>query len=133
MPLTKDEILNYDDLKVKRIKVPAWDNAEVCIKPLTRGQCDIYLNRLYGKVEMTLTAGSPRVGSQKGDPYGHDAYLCVCGICDENGESLFTTKELSKLEAKFGLAIGQIAVEIAKISGLVVDQDALERLENAKN
>jgi len=62
--------------------------------------------------------------------YGHDAYLCVCGICDAEGNSLFTQKDIAEIEKHNGAIIGRIAKEIIEFSDMSQDVNTLDELKN---
>lgn len=64
------------------------------------------------------------------DLFGHDAFICACGICDESGKPEFTRADVKKLEEKNGEAIGFIAKEIIEFSGMGKDVEELEKLKN---
>ena len=130
MALTKDQILSMQDIEVKEIKVPAWNNASVYIKQLSRGQADTYLKRQYGNTTMKQDARARNQEISQLNIYGHDAYLCVCGLCDENGKQLFNMSEVAKLEEKNAEAIGYVASEIIKFSGMSEDVKVAEELKN---
>jgi hypothetical protein len=129
MSLTKDQILSLDDIKIKEIKVPVWDNT-VFIKQLTRGQQDEYLKHQFNKTSMQQQGKDQKINSEV-DLFGHDAFVCACGICDENGNRLFSFVDTKKLEEKNGEAIGFIASEIVKFSGIGKDIEDLEKLKNS--
>jgi len=128
MALTREQILNIDDIKIKEIEVPAWDGQTVFIKQLTRGQQDRYLRRRVG--DMQIKTGKDRGGEMTASLYGHDPFLCVCAICDEDGKQLFKESETKLLEDKLGEAIGFIAIEIVRFSGMAADAGELEEAKN---
>jgi len=134
MPLSRDEILNIDDIQVKLIEVPAWKNKvkdpSLYIKQLTRGEQDEYLRRMYGSTKMKQDKRAQNQEISAVNIYGHDAFLCACGICDEAGKKLFTRNDIGKLEEKLGTAIGFIAAEIVKFSDMTEDLEVLEELKN---
>ena len=62
--------------------------------------------------------------------YGHDAYLCACAICDEDGKSLFKQTDIDELKKKNGAVIGRIAIEIVKFSDMAGDVEAMDEIKN---
>ena len=62
--------------------------------------------------------------------YGHDAFLCARGICDDKGKRIFADKDMPILNSKSGEAIGFIAKEIVAFSGMDSDLEELEELKN---
>ena len=134
MPLSRDEILSIDDIQVKLIEVPAWKNkvkdASVYIKQLTRGEQDEYMKRMYGSTKMKQDKRAENQEISAVNIYGHDAFLCVCGICDDKGKRLFNRNDIDKLDSKLGAAIGFIAAEIVKFSDMTEDLEVLDELKN---
>ena len=124
MTLSKDDILNISDIQVKEIDVSEWGGT-VYIKQLSRGQADEYTFRRFGKSEM-----------KKGDIetdvtlFGHDTWLVAQGVCDADGKRIFSNSDIKKLEEKNANAIGSIAVEIVKFSGMQEDVEELDELKN---
>ena len=129
MALTREQIFGKVDISVKEIDVPEWGDS-VFIRQLTRGEQDAYLKRQYGA---TMLKQDTRAKAQeiKGmSLYGHDAFLCVCGICDESGKSIFSAADIAELEKKNGEVIGRIALEIIKFSGMAGDVKQIDELKN---
>jgi hypothetical protein len=131
MALTRDEILGLNDIQVKEIEVPDW-NASVCIRKLTRGQQDEYSKRRFGKPSLKQQLGKKREQEMESevDIFGHDAWLVAQGVCDEGGKRLFTDSDVVRLNEKSGEAIGFIATEIVKFSGMTEDIEELEQIKN---
>jgi hypothetical protein len=132
MSLTRDEILKIQDIKTKKIHVPQWGNS-IHIRQLTRGEQDEYLKRQYGATKMKSNQRAKEQQIEGVNIYGHDSFICVCGICDADGKPIFTRADLKALEAKNGEAIGFIASEIVKFSGMESDVDEIAELEELKN
>ena len=132
MSLTRDQILNLKDIKTKKLFVPEWDEI-VYIRQLTRGEQDVYLKRQYGSASLKQDSRAKNQEFAKFNIYGHDAFLCVCGICNEKGEKIFTEKDIKALEERNGEAIGFIANEIVEFSGMSKEVEELEELEETKN
>jgi hypothetical protein len=129
MPLNRDQILNISDIKIKEIVVPEWGGETVFIRQLTRGQQDEYLKSQFDKTSMQQQNRDQKINAEI-NLFGHDAFLCACGICDENGAPIFTRADIKKLEEKNGEAIGLIAKEIISFSGMSKDIEDLEKLKN---
>lgn len=128
MALNKGQILQLDDIQRKEIEVPVWD-ATVIIRQLSRGQQDEYMRRRFTNSAMKHSGGGQELDS-KVDLFGHDAWLVAQAVCDEDGNRLFSNSDVKELEKKNGEAIGFIAVEIVKFSGMSKE---VEELEEAKN
>jgi len=129
MALTKDDILGIGDIDIKEIDVPEWDDT-VYIRQLTRGEQDAYLKRQYGSTRLKQDSKAKAQEISAVNIYGHDAFLCACGICDDGGKRLFSQADAKKLEKKNGAAIGRIAKEILDFSEMSVDVEELEELKN---
>lgn len=122
---TRNDILSLVDISIKEITVPdtipAWGGMKLTIKHLTRGQQDAYLQRQFGATKMKQDAKAKQQEISAVNIYGHDAWLCVRGICDEDGKTIFKDEDIAKLNEKSGEAIGWIANEITKFSGMSAD------------
>ena len=128
MPLNKDQILNISDIKIKEIEVPIWKDS-VYIRQLTRGQQDEYLKLQFSNTSMQQQKRDQKINADV-ELFGHDAFICACGICDESGQPIFTRADIKKLEEKNGEAIGFISAEIIKFSGMGEDIEEIEKLKN---
>jgi hypothetical protein len=140
--LTRDKILATDDIAVKVLTVPStipfWGGETLNIRQLTRGQQDVFLKRQFGDTRMRQDRKATNQEFTNVNIYGHDAWLCVKGICDEKGLPLFTEKDIPALENKGGEFIGWVAKAILEFSNMQQDVDVLqtanERLgDDAKN
>lgn len=122
---TRNDILSLVDISIKEITVPdtipVWGGMKLTIKQLTRGQQDAYLQRQFGATKMKQDAKAKQQEISAVNIYGHDAWLCVRGICDEDGKTIFKDEDIAKLNEKSGEAIGWIANEITKFSGMAAD------------
>lgn len=128
--LSRDQILGIQDIKVKELQVPEW-NGSVFIRQLTRGEQDEYLKMQFSTtaVETDLRVRRQKVLNMSF--YGHDAWLCVHGICDDKGTPIFTDKDLEVLKRKNGEVVGRIASEIVTFSGMAKDVEAAEKAKNS--
>jgi len=129
MALTRDQILNSNDIHVKEVQVPEWGDS-VFIKQLTRAQQDEYLQRQYGATRLKQDNRAKAQEISDVNIYGHDAYLCACGICDEEGKPLFKASDIDALRKKNGAAIGRIAAEILKFSIMDDDVNLEDEIKN---
>jgi hypothetical protein len=128
MALTREQILNLDDIQVKEIDVPIWGK-KVYIKQLTRGQQDTYLKRQFGTAQMKQDRQAKAQEFKNWELYGHDAWLCAKGICDEKGNRIFDDADIKDLKTKNGEAIGYIAKEIILYSKMEDDLTAEDEVE----
>lgn len=129
MALSRDQILGTDDLGRKEIEVPEWGGT-VTIRQLTRGEQDAYLKRQMGDAKMK--AGRKEVSGEfnAAAMYGHDAWLCVRGICDADGKPMFGDKDIEALAKKNGAVVGRIAQEIVKFSDMAEDVPLEDEAKN---
>lgn len=128
--LTRNEILNFEDIKIKQIKVPVWGDRIVYIKQLTRGQQDTLQKRQYGSTRLNQDSRAQRQEITAVNIFGHDTFIFVCGVCDEVGKAIFTQADIPELEKKNGEAIGYVATEILRFSGVSAkEENELNRLE----
>ena len=127
--LTRDAVLALDDITTTIVTFPddfsahAWAGKSVYIRQLTREEQDAYLRRQFGGVKLKQNTRK-KSGEQEisqADIYGHDAWLVVKGTCDENRKPIFTDADVALLAKKNGEAIGWLAVQILKWSGMQDD------------
>jgi hypothetical protein len=127
MALTRDEILNMLDLTTKPITVPdsipVWGGKELFIKQLSRGDQDNYLKSIYANGKVTGFSTEFEMTNM----YGHDAWVCMRGISDSEGNRIFKETDLPKLEEKSGEFIGWCAEQILIFS----DMDSDSRIAKA--
>lgn len=129
MALSREAILQAQDIAVKEIDVPEWKDT-VFIRQLSRAEQDEYLRRQYGQTRLKQDTKSKQQEISAVNIYGHDAYLCVCGICDAEGKRIFKEGDVEELRKKNGAVIGRLAVEIVKFSAMAGDVEAQEEAKN---
>lgn len=128
--LTAAQILQAQDIATKEIEVPEW-GGNILIKQLSRGQQDEYLKRQFG-ARMRQDTKAKTQELDLSNMYGHDAFLLVCAVCDDNAKPIFTAAQIDALKQKNGEVIGRIAKEILQFSGMVED-DKVARGEKSDN
>jgi hypothetical protein len=125
MALTREEMLGMDDLTFKEVTIPegiaGWRGRTIYIRQLTRGEQDAYVKRQFADARMRTQKRDVGGDIPMAGIFGHDAWLCVRGVCDESGKPIFTDKDIAALNAKSGEAIGWIAKEIVTFSGMGED------------
>lgn len=135
MTLTRDKALGIQDIAIKEITVPehikGWGGETVFIKQLTRGDQDEYLRRRMNGIQMkqNMKAGQQDF-SNVTSFFGHDAWIMTRGCVDEDGKPIFKDADAAELNKKNGEAIGWIAAEIVKFSGMAGDVPAEEEAKN---
>jgi len=127
--LSREQILNKVDIEIKEIPVPEWGGS-IFIRQLSRGEQDTYLKRQYGDTRLKQDSKARNQEISAVNIYGHDAYLCVCGICNEDGTPVFKQTDVEDLKKKNGMVIGRIAVEIVKFSGMASDIPVEDEVKN---
>lgn len=128
--LTREQILNTVDISIKEIQVPEWGGS-VFIRQLSRGEQDTYLKRQYSETKLKTDNKAKNQEISAVNMYGHDAYLCACGICDADGKPLFKQSDVDELKKKNGAIIGRLAIEIVKFSGMAGDVEVAEEIKNS--
>lgn len=133
--LTADSFFALDDITITKITVPdsipVWGGRSMFIKQLSRGSQDAYLQRQYGSTRMKQDSKAKNQEISSVNLYGHDAWLCVRGICNEQGVLIFNDSDIVKLNEKSGEAIGWVAREIVKFSGMAGDVKPEGELKNS--
>jgi hypothetical protein len=140
--LTREDILNADDIVTKEItvpeSVPVWGGRKLLIKQLTRGQQDEYEKRQFGGMkiiqEMTDKRKTGKEATQEitgVSTYGNETWLFVQGVCDQNKRQMFKPDEAALLKEKSGEFIDWVATEILIHSGM--DKDVRDLADQIKN
>lgn len=106
--LTKQEILDADDLPTRDVPVPEW-GGDVRVRGLTGRERDAF--------EMRMA-----VARRNGDT-DVDLRASLVGRCivDEDGERLFTDRELGQLARKSGAALDAVFDVVRELSGMTAD------------
>ena len=109
--LTAESILSADDFRYEDVDCPEWGGT-VRVRSLSGGQRSVITQRVQDKeledLEETLT---------------------VMGCVNEEGERIFTNKDIDKLKKKSNTPIARIAKKIMELSGI---GNANEAVESAK-
>ena len=117
MMLTKDEILQTNDLTTEHVEVPEWDGA-VWVRTMTGTERDAFEASMAGKgddIEARLT--------------NIRAKLCVRCICTESGERVFADEDEVALGKKGARPLDRIFAVAQRLNA--VSDDDVEAL--AKN
>jgi hypothetical protein len=113
--LTRDEILNIDDRITEVVQVPEWKD-EVTIAAMSGFARD--------RFEASIVGNSGGANMQN-----IRAKLCAASIVDENGELMFSEKDVVKLGKKSSAALDRIFSAAQKLNR--ISDDDVEDL--AKN
>jgi hypothetical protein len=119
--LTKAQILEAQDLQVEDVEVPEWGGTV-----RVQGMSGAERNRLEQS-----WAGMSKNGGELSEQAWGNIYARLTAICavDEQGERLFTSKDVEALGQKSALALQRVALAAMRVSGL--SQEAVEDI--AKN
>lgn len=113
MVLSRDQILQADDLTVEIVEVPEW-GGEVKVRALT------------GRERDQLEASVTRTNA-KGDMIGMNldnlrARLCAMALINGDGELLFTTKaDILALGGKSGIVLNRVFEVAQRLSGITAE------------
>ena len=106
--LTRDQILNAQDIKTEEVDVPEWGGA-VTVKAMDGLERD--------RFEMSIRDGTENVRSK----------MAVMTIVDESGKPMFTAGDLDALGKKSGSALGRVFDVASRLAGFTKDEQ--EKLE----
>ena len=109
--LSAESILNADDFRYEDVDCPEWGGT-VRVRSLSGGQRSIITQKVQDKELEEL-----------------EELLVVRGCVDENGERIFTNKDIEKLKKKANTPIARISRKIMGLSGI---GNAVEAVEDAK-
>ena len=119
--LTRDDILNAEDIRIEVVQVPEWGGI-VHIRTLTGLQREKYVESIrkvtgHGKkqsVEIVLQKSGAKLAAQT--------------ICDEKGKLLFSEADIPALANKSSKALQRVIDASARLNGL--DEEAEEEAKN---
>ena len=106
--LTKEQILQAQDIKKEKVEVPEWGGA-VYVKTMTAAEKDKFEKSVMGKP-----------GSEP-DIEGVRAKMLAQTIVDEQGKLLFTLEEVDLLSAKAARACDRIFAVAQRLSGFTAE------------
>jgi hypothetical protein len=112
MSLSKDQILQAQDIKTEKVFVPEW-GGEVNVKTLTGEERDRFEQSLFGdKSEKKMN--------------NIRAKLCAASIVDDAGKQIFTEADIAAIGGKSANALDAVFAVAQRLSGLSKsDVDAL--------
>ena len=114
MKLTKDQILNADDLPTREVEVPEWGGA-VKIRSLSGKERDSFEDTIQ-----------KRKKGQSIELKGLKVLLLSLTIVNENNSSMFTEEDLEKLNAKSARALNRLFDAVTEMNG--IGEEAVEEL-----
>lgn len=119
MALSRDGILNADDVQIEKVPVPEWGD-EVIVRGLTGDELDAFQGSIRQFRPTFDGKGMETVLIQE----GMRAKLLVKCLIDEAGERLFTDQDAPALGAKNGSVIDKLYDVAARLSGLSEEEKA---------
>jgi hypothetical protein len=98
MALTRDQILEANDLKTEEVQVPEWGGS-VKIRTMTGADRNAF--------EASMVTTSPD-GTRKADMSNLKAKLCAVTIVGDDGNLLFSADEVGRLAMKSAAALERV-------------------------
>ncbi len=123
MGLTRDQILQAQDLPKEEVQVQEWGGS-VWVRGLTAAERDQMESYFFDD------AGKRR--DIKSLFKNMRARLVVWAVCDENGSSIFTEKDIDLLGKKNGKVVDRLYGVIQRLSGLT-KQDIEDLSKNSES
>lgn len=119
--LTRDQILNADDLPRETVEVPEWGGS-VLVRGMTGRQRDRFEESMVQE----------KKGKRKLNMQDFRARGCAECIIDEKGERVFSEQDVQLLAQKSAAALERVYAVVARLSGLR-PEDEEELLGNSGN
>ena len=114
MILSRDQILQVQDLESTEVEVPDWGGA-VRVRMLTQQESDTFQQFCTDRVK----GSGP---TRRIDIRGMKVRLVILCCVDAEGKPLFTDKDAEALNAKSGRAIDVVFEAARKLNGIGEDQ-----------
>jgi hypothetical protein len=119
-PLTRDEILGANDLRLERVETPEWGGSGfVFVRGMTARERDEYDASLLVRDQFSLADMRSKLASMT--------------ICDETGKRTFSKDDVDALAQKSGAAMHRVFKTSQELSGLLSNAEVAEALRNLKN
>lgn len=120
--LTKDNIMNADDIETLPVDVPEWGGS-VIVKSLSGNERDWIESKIY------------QSSQEKGYVVDIRAALVAMSVIDESGNRVFTEEDVEWLGKKSAIALNRIADVARKMSGMAVgaEEEAEKNLEEGQS
>ena len=128
----REEIFAVDDLPMEMVPTPEWPvvDGQVyarCLSGDERDQYEIFLAN-HSEPEPGGDEDTRRI---KPGTKHLRSMLVAMGACDEDGDSLFTSKDLVQLGMKSAKVLERIKTAIRRLSGMDEDEDQAKNLPEA--
>ena len=109
--LSKQQIIDVDDLGTVEVEVPEWDGS-VLVRPLTAKQ----------RGQFTAALVDQRQGGRTLRLQDIQIRLCGLSIVDESGKRMFSDAEMAILGGKSSAALQHVFEVAQRLSGLSEEQ-----------
>ena len=116
--LTKDQILSADDLTTKDVFVTPWGGT-IRIRTMTASERDHFEQKMFSGGKKQARMDDIR------------ATLVSIAVVGENGERMFSDKDVKALSKKSAAAMDQIFAEVQKLNA-VSDEDVEDMAKNSE-
>ena len=111
--LTKEQILQAEDLKTETVEVPEWGGS-VCVRTMTGTERDAFEQSIVENKGKTNLANIR-------------ARWCAAVVIDESGNRLFDDKDIAELGKKSASALDRVFAVAQKLNGF--GEKDIENLE----
>lgn len=112
--LSREAILNYNDLPTEKVSVPVW-GGDVFVRTMTARERDNFERSIVGDKEKDLDNIRAR--------------LAVLTVCDENGKLLFSPEDANQLGTKSAKALDTLLPVIKRLNGM--SEEDLDELKKS--
>jgi len=113
--LTRDDILNADDIKTEKVEVPEW-GGDVFIRTMSAKEGDDF--------------GASLIEGKKTNLSNVRAKFCALVIVDDKGKTLFSEKDVRALGKKSSRALERIFTAAQKLNGMT-PEDVEDMVKNS--
>ena len=113
--LSKSAILECKDIESEVVNVPEW-GGEVMVYGLTLAEKDAWTDSIIVDGKATMQGATAR--------------LCALSIRDGKGKAIFTSKDITSLQAKSAKALDRVFQVAQKLSG-IGQEDIEETVKNS--
>jgi hypothetical protein len=114
--LTRDAILNAEDLPIESVEIPEWGGS-VFVRTMTGRERDAF--------EVAISGGK----GKKTNMRDFRARLAVMTVCDGNGERLFDQGDTEALSQKSGSALDRV-FDVARRLNRIGEDEQRDLIEN---
>lgn len=121
MLLTRDAILNAQDIQTEIVPVPEW-GGDVMVRALTGSERDAFENETVQRKGKDVSTNMKNIRAR----------LVVLSVVDESGQRLFGYRDIEALGNKSAKALDRVFAKAMELSGLS-DKDVDELAKNSES